>query len=515
MRRPVWGKIRGRNFPPTAVAERPARTFSSLRSALSLPGPERGAKTPWEYPHEDFNRVKIRVHPPSASGHARRQLAIRARYTLNGQPDEDRGSYLEFDELDKLKSKEADAQFQHALSRALQRLQDIDDLKATLPGVAEEAAKKATRMSVAAAWARHDVESRANRVATLAKERSQFGAYLAHLNDKFLDDLPYRFWSSYLDGLGHGKLLNADGITWTQLPTKRAEATVIGVMNLAAKLYEIAHSNDGLPGKARDWNPAAEAKRKLAKKPNKRTHYLRLNRLAAAWAAADVMCSGWARDQLRLYVLTGLRHGLMSELQFAEVDAKAKVLRISPHKPGTKRRGSDTPDDAPDIRIPISATALAIIEARRPWAPDTNGPVWYSVAQPGGKAAKDGPRDVPIHSDPRSNWARLAEAVLDGEAFAPHDLRRTFAQVATEAGANLLGASLLMLHSPRTVAKTLGLPEITLDYINTAEAQGRMRRAAESIEHYVLGLLDGSIRPPEAEQELDPELAAAVGKDED
>jgi hypothetical protein len=96
-----------------------------------------------------------------------------------------------------------------------------------------------------------------------------------------------------------------------------------------------------------------------------------------------------------------------------------------------------------------------------------------------------------------------------------HDLRRTFANLAVAAGAELMGTSLLMLHSPRTVARVLNLPDVTLEYINTAEARGRMRAASDAIERYVLGLLDGSIKPPQDEVELPPELKAAVGNDKD
>jgi integrase len=492
------------------LQKRPAGTFNSLREALSLPAPPSGAKSFWEYPHQQFSKFKVRVHPPDANGRSLRQWAIRARFTLNEKEEEDRSTFGQLEALDKT---QVAAPYQEALKQVLNRLAEIERLKSS-PEAAEEAAKKAKRMTVADAWARHDVESRTNRAATLDKERRQYKGYFTHLADCLLDELPYRFWTDFVYGLGHGKLLNADGLTWTKLPSKRAEATIVGVVNLAIKLFEIAHRNEGLPGRARDWNPAQEAKAKV-KKPNKRRHYVKLNAIAGVWRAADVVCASWARDQLRLFILTGLRHSLMSELQFSEVDAKAKVLRISPHKPGTKRRGADTPEDAPDIRIPLSDTALAIIEARRQYAPDPNGPVWYTVAQPGGRAAADGPRTIPVHSDPRSNWARISEAVLDGVMFGPHDLRRTFAQLATEAGANLMGTSLLMLHSPRTIAQTLNLPDITVDYINTADAQGKMRRAAVSIEKYVLGLLDGSVEPPAEDQELEADLAEALGKEED
>lgn len=236
-----------------------------------------------------------------------------------------------------------------------------------------------------------------------------------------------------------------------------------------------------------------------------------LNRVAEVWRAADVLCASWARDQLRLYQLTALRHSLIAELHFSEVDAKARVLRISPHKKGTKLRGADTAANAPEIVLPISATALAIIEACRPLAPDPSGPVWYSVSQPGGATAKTGARDVPRYSDPRSNWSHIEERVLGGTHFMRHDLRRTFANIAVDAQADMMGTSLLLMHSPRTLAGTLGLPDITVAYMNTAGAQRQMRSAAESIERYILGLLDATVVPSSVDPELPHQLAVSVG----
>lgn len=211
-----------------------------------------------------------------------------------------------------------------------------------------------------------------------------------------------------------------------------------------------------------------------------------------------------------MYLLTGLRFSLNANLQFDEVETAAKRLAIDPRKPGTKRRKASIAENAPDILIPLSSTALQIIEARRPWAPDPAGPVWYAAKAPGGKAAKGGAPAVPKHADPRSNWARISENVLDGVLFLRHDLRRTFAQLGLQSGADLVGVSLLMLHAPRSLAALMGISDITVEYMNTALAQKRMRSAADTIEKFVLGLLDGSVTPDD-DLDLPPELEAAVG----
>lgn len=483
--------------------------FNSYREALHMPAPERG-KPFIEYPHKEWPRFKLRVHPPDARGRVLRQWAIRVKYTdALGKEVEDRSTYGQLEAFDKT---EVAVDYRDALRQVLARLKEVETLKSS-PELAEEASRKAQRMTVADAWARHAVESRTQRPTTVAKEKAQYGRYFTHLADAYLDELSRDFWGDYIHGLSKGKLLSPDG-TPKPLAKPLAEATIIGVCNLASKLYTYAQQSEGLGGKPRDWNPALEAKKRLTGTPNKRTHYVRLKHLAEVWRASDALCASWARDQLRCYLLSGLRHALMTGLRFDEVNFEKKRLELSPHKPGTKRRGAKTPENAPTIKLPVSDTFLAIVAARRAYAPDPNGPIWYTVAAPGGKPAKDLKKPV-VHSDPRSNWAHVAARVLNGEEFGPHDLRRTYAQTATEAGANLLGASLAMLHSPRTIAKALGLPDVTLDYINTADAQSKVRKAAATVEGYILKLLDGSELPPDedAERALDEVLATAVDDD--
>lgn len=485
-------------------------TFNSLREALSLPAPERG-KPFVEYSHQEFSRFKVRVHPADAKGRVLRQWAIRAKFTVAGKEKEDRNTYGQLEALEKT---DVVVEYRHALRQVLDRLEEIERLKAS-PELAKEAARQQQRLTVAGAWAGHASQTRLQRDATTEKEHGTYRRYLSHLADCYLDELPYAFWSKFAAGLSAGRLLNADGLTSQALSSARAEATVIGVMNLASKLYNIGHRLEGLPGKDKSWNPAREARKEDTGTPNVRRGHIPLSKIAAAWRAADVLCESWARDQLRLYILSGLRHSLLAELQYSEVDVRGRRLKLSPHKRGTKRRKKDLAANAPDILLPLSNSALQIIEARRQYAPDAEGPVWYAIKKPGGKAAKAGVPKIATHSDPRSNWAHISKEVLGGMSFLRHDLRRTFAQIALQSGADLVGTSLLMLHAPRTLAKLMDVPDITVAYMNTPLAQKRMRDAADAIERYVLGLLAGSIVPAEEDLELPPELAAAVGKEED
>lgn len=508
---PLGGKFRERTFHlGMAKANRSTSpeggekpVFQDLSSAMRLPAPPRGQGY-IEYSHIEFSKFKVRVHPPDASGRVLRQWAIRVKYSINGKPEEERPT---FGQLEKLEPTDVVVPFKEALRLASNRLHEIEQLKNS-PELAAKHTKGLKRLTVAGAWARHEVETRLQRTHTDKKELSLYKTYYAHLAEQYLDELTYdAFWSKFVYGLGQGKLLNADLLTWAKLSSPRAEATIIGIVNLGSKLYGFAEKADGLLGKPKGWNPAAEA-RTLVGSPNKRNGSIPLGKLAEVWKAADVMCASWARDQLRIYLLTGLRHSLLATLRFSEVDATNRVLRISPHKPGTKRHGSKTAANAPDLVLPICSNALRIIEARRQWAPDPSGPVWYAVSQPGGKRTAE----LATNSDPRSNWAHLEKHVLNGMHFMRHDLRRTFARIAVRAGADLMGTSLLMLHSPRSVAKVLNLPDVTADYMNLPEAQEQMRSASNSIERFVRGLLDGSVSlANEPDPDLPPILEEAIG----
>ena len=69
-----------------------------------------------------------------------------------------------------------------------------------------------------------------------------------------------------------------------------------------------------------------------------------------------------------------------------------------------------------------------------------------------------------------------------------------------------------MLHSTSSLAKAAGIPEITIQYMNTDEAQDRMRVAANSIASHIERLLKLSDTETKAivEPALTPELEEAL-----
>lgn len=483
-------------------------TFNGRREALALPAPAPGGRYE-EYPHLSVPQFKVRVHPPDAQGRVKRQYCVRIKYR---GPDkhgvvkqiEDRSTLGLVEALHKT---ETALDYKEALELALKRIREVEQIR-TNPAALEEAVAKSKRVTVGQARAMRDAQFRAKRDSTATKENGNFERYLKHLSDRYLDELDKHFWDTYVSNLAAGVRPDPNNPGKTVKGRPLREASIVGILNSAAALYEAAQHDGDLYGRPPGWNPAKQTKKYNTRKPLPRRHHIPLSRVRDVWLAADVMCAPWARDQLRLYLLTGLRRSLMSNMLFREIDWKRKRLNISPHKPGTKRQAAKLDERSPDLSVPLCDTALAILRARYEFATDKEGPVWYTITPPSGRAKKTD--ETPRHGDARTNWSHIHERVLGGERFTPHDCRRTFATAAAAGKAHLFGLSLLLLHTPRGVANVMGLPDVTLDYMNTAEAQEQMREASAAIEKYILGLVSGAVKPPDHDPALPPELAAAI-----
>ncbi|KPF61708.1 hypothetical protein D621_00295 [beta proteobacterium AAP51] len=364
------------------------------------------------------------------------------------------------------------------------QVMSLDDAKAAVLAARRAASHvredgvKSERLTLEKAWSYYDVEKPHHRADTRTKDTRNFEHYLGHLRSRYLDELDYAFWAKYTHDLRLGKLLvgkkaNEAGVEVPVFRGPVAADTLVGVLNTASMLYEIGHKYRGLEGIPKTENPARDAKKLTGPKVERRGR-IPLSKLGRAWRASDQMMAPWWRDQFRLYVLTGLRRSLMVNLQFSEVDFESGKLVISPHKRGTKRRGAKTPADAPPLRVPLSKLSLSILKERREFAPDPAGPVWYSPKPTRGKARKDA-----VLSDPRAAWTTV-EDVLDLH-FTPSDLRRTFATIGAAAAGDVFGVALLMLHSAKGLAETVNIPGITVQYMETDEAQERMQKAAEEV----------------------------------
>ena len=482
---------------PQAKRERKA-TFSNKRSMMALrcrPGQKSD-----EYFHESIKGFGVRIMKPRADGKVRKTYIRRFSTMI---PD-GKGGLKKKDDYDTLGlveplDDEPAISYEDALEKALSGKRAL-----------REAKKEGTgqRMTVGEAWKYYATEKRLNRPATLKKDTGTYERHLKHLSNKFLDELPYKFWSSFSSQLENGTLqvgtVLHEGVEVPDMRGPLAATGRLAVLNVASNLYEIAHTYDGIAKLKHRENPARDAKR-LVGAVNKRKTYIKLNLLGKAWRASKQLVNPTFRDLFQAFVLTGYRRSLMLNMKFSDVDFRYGAYLVDPRTPGTKRRGKDIPEDAEKIRLPLSRPVLDIIKARREFAPDPDGHVWYS--RPGrGKKAAGG-----VLTDPRSSWSGIEEQI--GIYFTPQDLRRTFATAGSVSvnGLDLYTLSLLMLHTGATLAETINVPAITVNYINTAEAQAKMRAAINAVAAYVTGLADGSVQPPSDEPELDAELEAAVG----
>lgn len=465
---------------------RELRTFAGCRQALLLPRPPAGS--PFiEYPHASVKVFKCRVHPTG-----RRQYVFRMQADVLEPDGSTRSKDVRETLGDVAPSERAlrpgEVTYDAALAAAANRRQLL---------LAAQAPNGKRRLTVAEARALQAADVLNKRPPTLDKEQQIFDRYLAKYSDRFLDELDTSEVVAFSNSLLAGKY--APG------KAPLAIETVRGILTCLSNLFEIAHTHEGIQGRSSGWNPASLAKRRLPSQLSQaRSSLLSLTDLRRAWLAADIACSSWARDQFRIYVLTGLRHGLVASLRFSEIDFERRCLLISPHKPGTKRRAASTKDKEEAIRLPMPQLVLDILRSRQQLAPDPAGLVWYLEAPVSGRGAST----AIAHRDPRTNFARLAQ-LAGVVAFTPHDLRRTFATLGLASGADVIGTSLLMLHSSSTLAKATGVAAITIQYMHTPEAQRRMRTASLTIEAEAQRLLAGGTVADI--EDLPPELEAAVG----
>lgn len=340
------------------------------------------------------------------------------------------------------------------------------------------------RLTIASVMKYYDADNATHRDPTRKKDKDVIKRYFKLFEDRYLDELNYAFWLNLQNSLLDGKVkvaetVEPDGPKKPKYVRPLSPATVSGIMTAAIRLYQMAKTFEGLHGVKDDFNPPREVKKKLPTL-HKKTRRIPLEQVGIALRASRQLCPPWWSDLFECYLLTGLRRSLMIDMRFEQIDFKKKVYLIDPHRPGTKRRGSRLPPNAPFIRLPLSDRMLEILRARQEFAADKNGWVWYTSRAQRGIRVKTEAR----LADPRSSWRYISE-VIDDMHFGPQDLRRTYASLGGAAVTDKFAFSLLMLHSPLKVAADVGVPGITIEYMNTDELQTLMSTAANQIAKYL------------------------------
>jgi len=336
------------------------------------------------------------------------------------------------------------------------------------------------RLTIAACMKHYDADNNTNRPATHKKDKEILTRYFGHFLERYLDELNYAFWlnlqNSLLNGrVQVGQVAGPDGKLVPKFVGPVQPATMNGIITAAIKLYQMAATFEGLRNVKENFNPPRDVKKKLPV-IHKKTREIPLEQVGLAMRAARQLCPPWWGDMFECYLLTSLRRSLMIDMRFDQIDWVKGVYLIDPHRPGTKRRGKRLPQNAPMIHLPLSNRVMEILKARREFAADPQGWVWYtSTAQRGVRVKADSRL-----SDPRSSWRYISE-VLGGLHFGAQDLRRTYATFGGSCASDLMALSLLMLHSPTKVAADVNVPVITIEYMNLNKVQTKMRLVAEEI----------------------------------
>jgi integrase len=482
------------------MAESPIH-FSTRRDILMLPYSE--TKKPYaHYTHATQAGFYVRVSKPNTQGKIARHYFHRYK-----APDADGVLATVWKKLglvEAVNKGDEPLKYEEAMRMVLEKRRSLQE---------DEDAGVSTRLTVAGAWAFYASEKFKSKEVTKEKDEQQYNRYLGHLADRFLDELDSKFWTTFVSQLREGTLVvgqserkDGRGLEPTMLGPLR-DATLTGVLNTASTLYDIGNKYSGIHGALKDKNPAKEAKSLLGK-PNKRRSRIPLRLLGKAWRASEQLISPWWRDLFRVYLLTGMRYSLLISMKFSEIDFVNGIYVVDPRKRGTKRKAENITDETPMIWLPLSKFVLALIKARREFAPDRDGLVWFTPKPTRGRRTK---KETAAVSDPRGAWS-LIEWAIGGLHFTPHDLRRTFAAAGVMSRADMFSVSMLMLHTGDELAKAAHVPSITIEYIDTQEAVERQREAAEVITAYVLKL--ASMSDAEAakiqEPNLPPELVAVL-----
>jgi integrase len=366
------------------------------------------------------------------------------------------------------------------------------------------------RLTIATAMKYYDADNPTHRDTTRIKDKKVIERYFKQFEDRYLDELNYAFWLNFQNSFLNGKVqvgekTDADGKVVPVYRRPLSTATVSNIMTAAIRLYQLAATFEGLKDVKEGYNPPRDVKKKLPV-IHKKSRRIPLDQLGLALRASRQLCPPWWADLFECYLLTGLRRSLMVDMRFDQIDFKRKLYMIDPHRPGTKRRGSRLPADAPFIALPLSDRVLEILGARQEFATDKKAWVWYTSRAQRGIRTKTEAR----LADPRSSWRYISESIGDLH-FGPQDLRRTYASICGATVPDLFAFSLLMLHSPVTVAKEVGIPGISIEYMNTDEAQGKMRAAAEQVSAYVRKLEQDVDRKMKIEERALPqEIEAAL-----
>lgn len=163
-----------------------------------------------------------------------------------------------------------------------------------------------------------------------------------------------------------------------------------------------------------------------------------------------------ARALLQFLLLTGLRRGEASRLQWSDVDLTARLFTVRDTKNGT------------DHTLPLSDYALEILlERQRDAELEDLTPAQRRYVFPGGGRAG-------YLVEPKKLIARVREA--SGVSFTPHDLRRTFVSIAEELDIPAYALKRLLNHKMRN--------DVTAGYIVTDVE--RLRAPMQKITDYML-----------------------------
>ena len=255
-------------------------------------------------------------------------------------------------------------------------------------------------------------------------------------------------WTCHLEQYGREPLTEitpAKVSTWlAKITASRGKIAANRVRALLMTMFNVGRKQFGL----RVVNPVRDTPRH---RENTKDRYLQpeeLRRFLEACQAADPV----TRDFCKLALLTGQRTGTLCAMRWTDLNLRDGVWNI----PGEFMKAGRP------LTVPIARRSVEVLEARKAMASSTE---WvFPSGRPAGYIAP-----------PRHGFDRVTRAA-GIENLTPHDLRRTFATIAVEAGVGLGEIARLLGHTPAG--------GVTAIYARTPMTT--LRRAVEKISRAIL-----------------------------
>lgn len=216
-------------------------------------------------------------------------------------------------------------------------------------------------------------------------------------------------------------------ITRADVSKLLSKITATGRAGAANRVRALLHHMYSWAAKERGLevaNPVADTKRN---RERPKSRYLAPEELKGFWAVLEADHDHDTRDFCKLLLLTGVRRGSLEAAEWVEFNLRDRLWRI----PGTHTKAGRP------LEVALAPSAVEVLEDRQ--ARHADGERYLFPAVTPDREGRRGPI--------RDGWVRVTKAAKLAD-LTPHDLRRTWATYAMQAGVALEVVASVLGHTP-------------------------------------------------------------------